>query len=93
MCPPNDLRNGDREHPDQDPELLTLPRAARRVGVGVRQIRRAVKCGDLPAYQVGAWPRVRRSDLSRWISSQRVRPTDHAHRRLAEIRAQRRKGS
>ena len=78
---------------DEAAELLTLPRAARRVGVGVRQLRRAVRCGDLPIYQVGSWPRVRRSDLSRWISSQRVRPTDHAHRRLAEIRAHERRKS
>jgi excisionase family DNA binding protein len=81
------------DHPDEAAELLTLPRAARRAGVGVRQLRRAVKNGDLPVFQVGAWPRVRRSDLFRWISSQRVRPTDHAHRRLAEVRAhERRKG-
>ncbi len=81
------------DRPDEAAELLTLPRAARKVGVGVRQIRRAVRCGDLPAYQIGAWPRVRRSDLFRWISSQRVRPTDHAHRRLAEVRARERKKS
>jgi len=79
------------DHPDEAAELLTLPRAARRVGVGVRQLRRAVRSGELPVYQVGAWPRVRRSDLFRWVSSQRVLPTDHAHRRLAEIRARERR--
>ena len=71
--------------PLQEPELLTLPAAARRAGIGVRQIRRAVKCGELPVYQVGAWLRVRWVEVIRWICSQRVPTTSHARQRVAEV--------
>ena len=72
----------------RDPELLlTIPGASRRVGVGVRQLRRAVKSGGLPVYQIGGWPRVRWGDVIRWVLSQRVAPTSHAARRVAEVLA------
>ncbi len=69
------------------PEMLTLPAAARRAGVGVRQLRRAAKRGELQLYSVGAWPRVRWRDVLRWIDRQRVRATLHAEQRVAEVLA------
>ena len=72
---------------DASPELLTLPRAARRAGLGTRQLRRATVLGELATYQVGKWPRVRWHDVVRWINAQRVPPTSHAKRRVAEILA------
>ena len=69
------------------PELLTLPAAARRAGVGVRQLRRAAKRGELPIYSVGTWPRVRWRDVLRWIGGQRVPATPHAEQRVAEVLA------
>jgi excisionase family DNA binding protein len=68
-------------------ELLTLPAAAKRVGIGVRQVRRAVAEGDLPVYQVGRWPRVRWREVIYWIDSQRASRTPHAKQRVAQILA------
>ncbi len=69
------------------PELMTLPRAARRAGLGVRQLRRATGLGELSVYQVGSWPRVRWNDVLRWIEAQRAPVTSHARRRVAEVLA------
>jgi excisionase family DNA binding protein len=66
-------------------ELITIPRAARELGVGVRQVRSAVARGELASYRVGGWRRIRRSDLSTWISAQRIRITPHARRRVEEV--------
>jgi hypothetical protein len=75
------------------PELLTLPSAARRAGVGVRQLRNAATRGEIAVFQVGGWLRVRWRDVLRWIDSQRVPATPHAERRVAEVLArERRKG-
>ena len=70
-----------------DPELLTVPAAARRAGLGVRQLREAIREGALPAYEVGSWPRVRWCHVVRWIDAQRVPINPHAKRRVAEILA------
>ena len=67
------------------PEILTLPAAARRAGLGVRQLRRAVKLGELQSYAIGAWPRVRWCEVLDWIDRQRVPATPHAKQRVAEI--------
>ena len=69
----------------EPPELMSKPAAARRAGVGCRQLDRAVKVGSVPVFQIGGWPRVRWRDVLRWIESQRVPPTDHARARVAEI--------
>lgn len=69
------------------PELLTIPRAAQRAGLGVRQLRRATKVGELDVYQVGNWPRVRWRDVLGWIEAHQVPPTSHAKYRVAEILA------
>ncbi len=83
------LDGGTSGSPTSDtlPELLTLPAAARRAGLGVRQLRRAVKLGELTVYQVSDWPRVRWRDVVRWIDAQRAPSTSHASRRVAEILA------
>lgn len=70
--------------PWPEPEFLTLRAAARRAGIGVGQLRRAVRLGDLPVYQLG-WPRVRWSEVLRWINAQKVPVMRHARRRLAEV--------
>ena len=48
-------------------ELVTLPQAQRRTGLGRRQFRRAIEAGDLPVYLVGSWPRVRWSEVVAFI--------------------------
>ena len=76
----------------ESPELLTVPTAARRAGIGVRQLRRAITSGEVPHYQVGSWPRVRWREVVQWINAQRVRITRHAERRVAEVLAREEKG-
>lgn len=56
----------------KEPEFTTLPRVARAKGIGVRQLRRAVRAGELTVFGIGKWPRVRESDVDSWIERQRV---------------------
>jgi excisionase family DNA binding protein len=53
--------------------LITLPEAARRLGIGVRQLEAAREAGQLPIYRVGAWPRVTMRDVSAWLDQRRER--------------------
>jgi hypothetical protein len=64
----------------QSIQLLTKPEAARRAGVGLRQIRIACDRGELAEYRIGAWPRVCWHEVLSWIERQRVRPADAADR-------------
>ncbi len=57
------------------PEYLTLPAAARRAGIGLRQLRRARELGLIEVFWVGGWPRVRWRSVVAWIESQRERGT------------------
>jgi len=52
-------------------KFTTIPRVAKSRGVGVRQLRRAAKAGEIPVYPIGGWDRVRESDVDRWIESRR----------------------
>jgi excisionase family DNA binding protein len=58
-------------------DLVTVPEAQRRTGLGRRQFRRAIESGELPVYDVGGWRRVRWSDVLAWIESTRRARTDH----------------
>jgi excisionase family DNA binding protein len=49
------------------PEYLTVYAAARRAGVGVRQLQRARDRGQLPVYRVGGWQRVRWADVLAFV--------------------------
>jgi excisionase family DNA binding protein len=51
--------------------FVTVPAAAREIGVGVDQLRRAVRNGALATYAIGGWPRLERSELIAWARSQR----------------------
>ena len=57
----------------QEAEHVTIPAAARRLGIGRRQIDRAVESGALPVYDMGAWPRVRWADVTQWVEAQQRR--------------------
>lgn len=52
---------------EADNELVTRREAARRLHVGLRQIQRGISDGELPVIAIGAWPRVRWSDVLRWL--------------------------
>jgi hypothetical protein len=57
-------------------KFLTLPAAARLVGVGVRALYRAGRRGEFPIYDVDSWPRVRPEDIARWVEGRRRSPID-----------------
>ena len=52
-------------------ELCTVPEAARRAGVGLRQIRRAIDSGEIEVYEVGGWPRLRYRSVQEFIERRR----------------------
>ena len=51
--------------------FVTLPEASRRTRIGIRQFRRGIECGELAIFDIGAWPRVRWSDVLVWIERAR----------------------
>ena len=53
-------------------DFITVPEAARRTGLGLRQFRRAVRDGELATYSVGDWPRLRWSQVEAWLESRRT---------------------
>ena len=67
------------------PQLITIPSAARKAGIGVRHLRKATARGEITIFQIGAWPRVRLPDVLDWIERQRAPRTPHAEKRLAEV--------
>jgi len=52
-------------------KFVTLPAAARLVGVGVRALYRAGRRGEFPVYDIDSWPQVRPEDVARWLESRR----------------------
>ena len=58
--------------PSVSDELVTIPEAQRRTGLGRRQFRRAIEEGGLAVFTVGAWPRVRWRDVVAWIERSRL---------------------
>ena len=72
----------------ETPLLLTIPRAAKRLGVGRRQIRRAIVNGEISLVPVGGWNRVRWSEVVDWVERLRIRPTastrSHVRRVVSE---------
>ena len=63
-------------HPTAHPcEFPTLPSAHRRSGVGLKRIRRAVRTGELPAYDLGGrWPRLYWPEFVERVKSTQVSP-------------------
>ena len=56
-----------------DPQrLVTIPTAAARLGVGRRQLDRAIEKGLLHVYDLGGgWPRVKWTQVVEWIEGTR----------------------
>jgi excisionase family DNA binding protein len=60
-------------------ELVTLREAARRLGLGTRQLYRAARDrGEIAVYDIGGWPRVRWLDVLAWVESQRRPDSEEA---------------
>jgi excisionase family DNA binding protein len=51
--------------------LLLVSAAARELDLHPRLLRRAIRRGELPAFRVGSWNRVRLADVERWLRSLR----------------------
>ena len=51
--------------------LVSVPEASRRLGIGRRQIERAIRKGDLASFQIGSWPRLRWLEVLDWLDRQR----------------------
>jgi excisionase family DNA binding protein len=69
MRPQNDIDGG-----LPAPAFITVRGAARRAGVGLRQLERAIDAGHLPAYQVGGWRRVKWTDVTSWLAACLLKP-------------------
>ena len=52
------------------PRFLTVPEAARRLGIGRDQLRAAIARGELRAVVLrpGGWPRVEQREIERWAN-------------------------
>ena len=80
------ISNFPSPNPSATPVYVTIPRASRLLGISAKRLRVAVKDGAFPVYDMGtAWPRVRVSQVQRWVESTRVPLTDHAARRVDEV--------
>jgi excisionase family DNA binding protein len=59
---------------DDGPDWLSVPRAARALGVVSRTVYGLINAGSLPGYRIGRVIRVRRDDLDRYLDSVRIEP-------------------
>ena len=64
-----------------DSKLIPVREAARSRGVYVRRLWTAIREGELPAYRIGSWLRVRLADVDTWIETRRVEVTAKPTRR------------
>lgn len=62
----------DASAPNDPNQLTTMPRAAKARRIGVKQLRKAARAGELPIYPIGSWQRVKLDDVDRWLESKRV---------------------
>jgi excisionase family DNA binding protein len=60
--------------------LVTLATAARETGITRKRLRAAVSDGTLPAYQIGAWLRIRLVDIDQWLKDRRYPALDKGMR-------------
>ncbi len=64
----------------------TVRGAAKRLGIGEKPIRAAIKRRELTPVEIpGTWPRLSWVDVELWARSKRAPTTDHAESRLREV--------
>jgi len=54
--------------------LVTVRQASRLLGIGQRQLRRAIAEDELKVFDIGAWPRLRWSEVLAWVEAKRRPP-------------------
>ena len=59
--------------PDDEP-VLPVAQAAKARGLPPRRVRSAIRNGELRAFVIGSWWRVRLRDLDNWIENHRYKP-------------------
>jgi len=65
-------------------KLVSVPEAAKELGVAPRTIRQAIQKDQLRAYQIGSrWVRVDLADLETWVKTRLVEPAAVRGRRRA----------
>ena len=75
-----DLKNAN------DRDVLTIPEAAKRLGVCPKLLRRARDERKLPVYRIGTrWDRVLWPEVLTWLRGHRPRPSDTAAERVARV--------
>jgi excisionase family DNA binding protein len=52
------------------PDILRLPEVAKYLRISRAQVYILAKRGEIPCFHVGTSPRVRRSDLEKWLGRQ-----------------------
>ena len=57
-------------------QLLTTARLADRFNLPVKRLRLAIRTGQLPAFKLGAWTRVRLRDAEEWLERHRLVPPE-----------------
>jgi excisionase family DNA binding protein len=62
-----------------DSRLFLVKRAAELRGIYPPRLWRAIRRGQVPAYRIGAWLRVRLEDVDHWIDSQKFVPLRSRH--------------
>jgi hypothetical protein len=65
--------------------LLTVGALTRSLGIPRKRISAAIRSGALPAFQIGAWLRVRQQDAEAWLDRQRYRPPQPASTQSVEL--------
>lgn len=72
--------------PIRDTEFPTIREAARRLACRPALIRAAIQAGELDAHPLGdRWIRVYWPGVVAWVRRKRIRPTEHARARVAEV--------
>jgi hypothetical protein len=67
-------------------DYLTVRGVARRLGLGEKPIRAAIRRGELMVHAIpGTWPRLYWPQVEAWARSKRAPATSHAEARLREV--------
>jgi excisionase family DNA binding protein len=65
--------------------LLTIPDAARTLGLGVRVLRRTIKCGQVQAVSIGDRMRIPRAEIQRLTTGGKTLIAPHPKRRRCQL--------
>jgi len=73
-------------------DFVTIPEAARELGISVKLLRRAARSGGFRTYPINSWPRCRIVEVRQWILGMGVLRND-AKARVAEVEERRQRAA